>query len=169
MSRWDIITTMLEENDDLKLNNMRNSGLIGGAIQHWTLVLKSLTSFIYTNRHINVSPMQNEHRNSNSQRKTYYPLWSTIFKRQLIFFQAVLSFAWSIFLRRYLKLLPHRLFFSQKLLWEDFSSEVLIFQTFPPVFNSICDKNPSCRIICEKQTSMYKNAYRISDSQGKTK
>lgn len=105
-----------------------------------------------------------------AQKKIHYPLWSIFFKRQLIFsFQVVPSFAWSIFLRRYLKLLPHRLFFPQKLLWEDFSSEVLIFQTFLPVFNSICDKNPSCRIICEKQTSMHKNAYRISDSQGKTK
>lgn len=172
MSWWDIATTMLEENDYLKLSNMRNSALMGAAIQHWSFVLKSLTLLMYTNRHISVNQMQNEHRNSNSQRKKiYYPFWSFFFfSRQLIFFsQVVPSFAWSIFLRRYLKLLPHRLFFPQKLLWEDFSSEVLIFQTFLPVFNSIWDKNPSCRIICEKQTSMHKNAYRISDSQGKTK
>lgn len=171
MSWWDIITTMLEENDDLKLSNMRDSGLMGAATQHWTLVLNSLTSLIYTNRQTDKGkPNAKWVQEFKFSKKKHVVPSDPYFSRDRFFFPKLfLSFACSIFLRRYLKLLPHRLFFPQKLSQEYFSSEVLIFQTFLPVFNSTCDKNPSCRLICEKQTSMHKNAYRISDPQGKTK
>lgn len=156
------MTTMLEGNDDLKLSNIRNSRLTAATIQHWTLVLKSLTSPLYTNRHISVSQMQNEHRNSNSQRKDILsPHQPIFFKRQLIFFPSCFSALLDLFFLEdissycligfsFLRSYSERIF----------SSEVLIFQTFLPVFNLTCDKNPSCRMICGKQTSMHKNAYR---------
>lgn len=155
MSSGDIMTPTLEETGGLKLSNMRNASLMGAAIPPLDFGTRVL-DFVHIHKQ---GHKCRSNRNSNFQIKNKIKSHHTVIssdpfssRNNFLSPKLFLSFAWSIFLKRYFKLMPHRLFFPRKLLWEDFffSSEVLIFQTFLPVFNSTCDQNPSCRIICEK-------------------
>lgn len=162
-------TLILEETDSLELSNVRNPRLMGAAIP--VLDFKPGVSdfaHIYKKAH-NCELNWKGAQESNFRIKKCISSEPLFFWRWLICFPKLfLNFAWSIFVRRYFKLMLTSFSFLGSYSERIFSSQVLIFQTFIPVFNSTCNKNLSCGIICEKETSTHKNAQRISGSQGKT-